>query len=132
MRIQESGTTGCRIVRLVAGFIFLHMTIVLCLASPQQTGRALARSYFLSAQKALAAGDSDTAVKNLNRAVLANSRYAEAYLLLGLTEFQRGETAQSIVHYKQALKLRPGSYSGHYNLHGRCCGREIARRACTA
>jgi len=103
-------------VRLAAGFIFLHMTIVLCLASPQQTGRALARSYFLSAQKALAAGDSDTAVKNLNRAVLANSKYAEAYLLLGLTEFQRGETAQSIVHYGKALKLQPGSYSGHYNL----------------
>jgi tetratricopeptide (TPR) repeat protein len=47
---------------------------------------------------------------------LADSNYAEAYLLLGLTEFQRGETAKSIAHYKQALKLQPQSYSGHYNL----------------
>src|SRR6202040_3180284 len=77
---------------------------------------ALARAYFVSAQKALAAGDSATAIQKLNRAVLADSKYAAAYLLLGLTEFQQGETAKSIAHYKQALKLRPDSYSGHYNL----------------
>ena len=35
---------------------------------------------------------------------------------MGLTEFQRGETAKSIEHYQRALKLQPGSYSGHYNL----------------
>ena len=118
MRIQQSGTTSYGIVRVAVSLISLHMTIALCLANAQQAeqGRALARSYFVSAQKALAAGDSATAIKKLNRAVLADSNYAEAYLLLGLTEFQLGETAKSIAHYKQALKLQPRSYSGHYNL----------------
>jgi tetratricopeptide (TPR) repeat protein len=121
VRIQESNTSGCRIVPVAAGFIFLYITVAFCPASQQPSpspapGRALARSYFISAQKALAAGDSATAVEKLNRAVLADSKYAEAFLLLGLTEFQRGETAKSITHYKQALKLQPRSYSGHYNL----------------
>ena len=75
-----------------------------------------ARSYFLAAQKALAAGDSATAVEKLQRAVQADPKFAEAYLLLGLTEFQRGETEKSIQHYQQALKFEPQSYSGHYNL----------------
>jgi tetratricopeptide (TPR) repeat protein len=119
VRIQESNTSGCRIVPVAAGFIFLYITVAFCPASQQPSpapGRALARSYFISAQEALAAGDSETAIEKLNRAVLADSKYAEAYLLLGLTEFQRGETAKSITHYQQALKLQPGSYSGHYNL----------------
>ena len=70
----------------------------------------------LAAQKALAAGDPTTAIEKLNQAVQVDPNYAEAYLLLGLTEFQRGETAKSIEHYQRALKLQPGSYSGHYNL----------------
>lgn len=37
-------------------------------------------------------------------------------MLLGLTEFQRGATADSIQHYRRALELQPRSYSGHYNL----------------
>src|SRR5712692_7124732 len=118
-RIQDSGTPGCGISRLVAaGFILLQMTAALCPANAQQLapGRSLARSYFAGAQKALAAGDSATAVAKLNQAVQADSKYAEAYLLLGLTEFQGGETLKAIEHYKQALELQPKSYHGHYNL----------------
>lgn len=69
-----------------------------------------------SAQEAFAAGDSDGALKSLNRAVDVNSQCADVYLLLGLVEFQRGETEKSVQHYKQALKLAPRSYSGHYDL----------------
>ena len=118
VRIQQSIPSSRRIVPFAVAFIFLQMTVALCVASPQQAepNRALARSYFVSAQRALAAGDSATAVKKLKQAVVADSSYAEAYLLLGLTEFQRGETAKSITHYKHALKLQPRSYSGHYNL----------------
>ncbi len=75
-----------------------------------------ARSYVTAAQKALAAGDSAIGLERLNRAIEVDSKCADAYLLLGLTEFQRGETAQSILHYKEALKLEPRSYSGHYDL----------------
>jgi tetratricopeptide (TPR) repeat protein len=116
VRIQESGATVCRIVNVAASFILLHMVVASCLAQQSVPNRALARSYLVSAQKALTTGDSATAVRKLKQAVLADSNYAEAYLLLGLTEFQRGETAKSIGHYEQALKLQPGSYSGHYNL----------------
>ena len=94
--------------------------LLLASASPAnaqpQTRRSVAHSYFTSAQKALAAGDSTSAIENLKQAVQADSNYPEAYLLLGLTEFQRGETAKSIEHYRRALQLQPGSYSGHYNL----------------
>ena len=79
-------------------------------------GHSLARSYFATAQKALAAGDSITAIEKLNQAVQADANYTEAYLLLGLTEFQSGQTAKSIGHYRRALQLQPQSYSGHYNL----------------
>jgi tetratricopeptide (TPR) repeat protein len=109
--------------RCIAGVLAIGLFLTFLLlasASPAnaqpQTRRSVARSYFTSAQKALAAGDSTTAVENLNQAVQADSNYAEAYLLLGLTEFQRGETAKSIEHYRRALQLQPGSYSGHYNL----------------
>lgn len=103
---------------IAAGFISLQMTVAPNAANTRQPtpSRTQARSYFVSAQKALAAGDSATALENLNQAIKADSKYAEAYLLLGLTEFQRGETAKSIGHYKQALELQPHSYSGHYNL----------------
>jgi tetratricopeptide (TPR) repeat protein len=106
-------------VRLVAtGFMLLQMTVAFYPANAQQQAcsRSLARSYFTSAQKALATGDSATALEKLNQAIKVDSKFAEAYLLLGLTEFQRGETATAIEHYKQALELQPGSYAGHYNL----------------
>jgi tetratricopeptide (TPR) repeat protein len=78
--------------------------------------RALARSYLADAQKALAAGDTATAREKLSLAIHKDSRYTEAYLLLGLIDFKTGETASAIQHYNEALALRPNSYSGHYNL----------------
>lgn len=69
------------------------------IAQPR-TRHSLSRSNFTAAQKALAAGDPATAVEKLNQAIQADPNYAEAYLLLGLTEFQRGETAKSIEHYR--------------------------------
>lgn len=85
-------------------------------AQPPVPNCSLARSHDLSAQGAMAAGDSATALEELNQAVEADPKCAEAFLLLGLTEFQRGETTKSIEHYLRALELEPHSYSGHYNL----------------
>ncbi len=119
LRIQESGTLVCRMARLVgAGFVLLQITAVFYVANAQQPlpGRSLARSYFAAAQKALATGNSAAALEKLNQAVKADSTYADAYLLLGLTEFQHGDTARAIEHYKRALELQPRTYSGHYNL----------------
>jgi len=101
-----------------AGFLAIQVVATSHLANAPQTmpSCVTAGSYVARAQKALAAGDSATALERLSRAIEVDSKCADAYLLLGLTEFQGGETAKSIQHYKQALKLAPRSYSGHYNL----------------
>ncbi len=74
------------------------------------------RTYLLSAQKALAAGDPAAAKEQLNMALRSDPKCAKAYLLLGLIEFQGGHAARSIEFYKKGLALQPTSYSGHYNL----------------
>jgi tetratricopeptide (TPR) repeat protein len=101
-----------------AGFIALQVVATSPRVSALQVTPpcATAHSYVASAHAALAAGDSATALERLNRAIAVASKCPDAYLLLGLTEFQRGETAKSILHYKEALKLEPRSYSGHYDL----------------
>jgi len=103
---------------LTSGFIILQAILPFCAASAQEPATSLspARSYVVSAQTSLAAGDPDTAIKSLNQALRVDPNCAEVYLLLGLTKFQRGETAKAIEDYKLALKLEPRSYSGHYNL----------------
>src|SRR5439155_22758194 len=109
----------CSIARLLAiGFISLKMAMVAypVSAQPPAPNRSMARSYFSSARRALAAGDSATALEKIRLAVELDPHFAEAYFLLGLLEFQGGETAESIQHYKHALNLQPRSYSGHYNL----------------
>ena len=77
---------------------------------------AKARSYLNRAQAAIDAKDSATAVQELNQAVQVAPRCADAVLLLGLTEFHNGATADSIQHYQKALQLQPRSYSAHYDL----------------
>jgi tetratricopeptide (TPR) repeat protein len=100
---------------------FWFMWVVLLLktaATAQQPAAACAkaRPYISGAQAALAAADSTTALQKLNQATTIDPKCAEAYLLLGLTEFHGGATADSIRHYQQALALQPRSYSGHYDL----------------
>lgn len=103
---------------LVIGFISVHAAALARAAGAQQPspGCEMALPYLTSAQAALTAADSATALEKLNRAMETAPNCADAYLLLGLTEFQRGETAKSIRDYKHALELQPRSYSGHYNL----------------
>jgi tetratricopeptide (TPR) repeat protein len=119
-RVETSQKARTCLVTLLlgAGFVFLPATAT-GYATKSQTSTPTsspARPYFLSAQKALAAGDSATAVEKLQQAIQADAKFADTYLLLGFIEFQRGDTAGAIEHYKQALELQPRSYSGHYNL----------------
>src|SRR5439155_22018521 len=60
--LHASSTAGRGAVRLLA-IAFISLQAALCLANAQQSAssRSVARSYFASAQKALAAGDSATA-----------------------------------------------------------------------
>ena len=99
-------------------FTLLLAALVAPIVQSQQpaTSHSLARSYFSDAQRSLAAGDSAAAIGKLNHAVQADPTFADAYLLLGITEFKRGNTAAAMQYDLQALKLQPHSYSAHYNL----------------
>jgi tetratricopeptide (TPR) repeat protein len=85
-------------------------------AQDKEEGCAKGRSHLTKAQAAINAKDSGTAVQELNQAVQIAPRCADAYLMLGLTEFHNGATADSIQHYKRALLLQPRSYSARYDL----------------
>ena len=99
-------------------FVLLLLAQLVAGATAQDKGPgcAKARSHLSSAQAAIDAKDSVTAVRELNQAVQMAPRCADAYLLLGLTEFHNGANADSIQHYQRALLLQPRSYSGHYDL----------------
>jgi len=98
--------------------VLLLLAQLVASATAQDKGPdcAKARSHLSSAQAAIDAKDSVTAVQELNQAVQIAPRCADAYLLLGLTEFHNGATADSIQHYQRALLLQPRAYSGHYDL----------------
>ena len=98
--------------------MWVVLLLMTAAATAQQPAAACAkaRSFITGAQAALAAADSTTALQKLNQATTIDPKCAEAYLLLGLTEFHGGATADSIRHYQRALVLQPRSYSGHYDL----------------
>src|SRR5436309_15140499 len=94
-------TAGRGAVRLLAiAFISLHAALCLANAQHSASSRSAARSYVASAQKALAAGDLAAALEKLNRAVQADSNFAQISLFSGLIQCQRGQTAKPILHYK--------------------------------
>ncbi len=49
-------------------------------------------------------------------ALKANPQMAEAWLMLAGAEIENGETGPAIEHYQHALRLVPGSFTGHYDL----------------
>jgi len=103
---------------LTESFIAVCLTASSQLVAAQEaiSNCAKARPYLASAQSALSATDSATVLEELNRAVEIDPNCPDAHLLLGLTEFQRGDTAKSILHYRKAIKLSPRSYSAHYDV----------------
>jgi len=101
--------------RLCLTGLFLLLIAAGASAQPPP-GCAKARPYITQAQAALAAGDSASALQGLKQAIQLDPQCADAFLRLGLAEFQDGATADSIEHYQRALALQPRSYSGHYDL----------------
>ena len=103
---------------ITAGLVAVQLTVAsqLAIAQNRTPSCVTAQRYLTDAQAALNAGNSASALQQLNRAAEVAPRCADVYLLLGLTEFRRGGTGKSIERYKQALELAPRSYSGHYDL----------------
>ena len=116
-RADHWHTIGVCSVTCLLAVLFLPAALSYAAEShPPAPTVSRAQPYFASAQKALAAGDSVTALEKLHQAVQADPKFAPAYLLLGLTEFRLGHTTTAIEHYQRALALQPRSFSGHYNL----------------
>lgn len=80
------------------------------------SGNSPVSAHLSSAQKALEARDFARAKAELNLALQADPRSAEAYLMLGTVDMASGNTAAAIEHYQRVLKLKPDSFRGHYNL----------------
>src|SRR5262249_53988050 len=64
--------------------------------------------YLANARKALEAHNVEKAKSQLNLAVEANPRSAEAWLMLAGAENQKGETARAIEDFHHALLPGPG------------------------
>jgi tetratricopeptide (TPR) repeat protein len=72
--------------------------------------------YLANARKALEARNIRDAEAQLDLAIKANPRSAEAWLMLAGAEVQNGESARAIEHYQRGLQLAPDSFAGHYDL----------------
>ena len=121
--MQRFGSCASSNLRLIEFFgrvwfvlLILAQLVAGATAQNEEQGCAKGRSHLRKAQAAIDAKDSVTAVQELNQAVQIAPRCADAYLLLGLTEFYDGATADSIQHYQKALLLQPRSYSARYDL----------------
>ncbi|HTT21350.1 MAG TPA: tetratricopeptide repeat protein [Candidatus Sulfotelmatobacter sp.] len=96
--------------------VLLVQLVAIASGQVKESDCAKARSHLNSAQAAIDAQDSVTALRELNQAVHIAPRCADAYLMLGLIEFRNGATADAIQNYQRAILLRPRSYSIHYDL----------------
>jgi len=96
--------------------VLLVQLVAIASGQVKEPDCAKARSHLSSAQAAIDAKDSGTALQELNQAVHTAPRCADAYLMLGLMEFHNGATADAIQNYQRATQLRPWSYSIHYDL----------------
>jgi tetratricopeptide (TPR) repeat protein len=118
-KIRSSSARACARGRIRQFSIFAFIFLV-CASFPTEAlssgDRSLARSFFASAQEAWKARNHALALEKLKLAVKADSNYADAFLLMGLIEFQQGDIASSVQHYKSAIALEPSSYSARYNL----------------
>ena len=79
-----------------------------------------ARSHLANGQRAFEARKFEEARVELERAVRADPRLAEAYLGLGLLDLQTGDTAASIQRFRKVVELAPDSFQGHYYLAMAC------------
>jgi len=96
--------------------LLLAGTLAASQVAEEAGGSATARAYLRAGQQALEARNLPEAKKQLELAIKADPKQAEAHLTLGLVEFQAGENTQAIEHYRRAVELRPNFFSAHYNL----------------
>jgi len=76
----------------------------------------VAKAHLDKAKRALDARDMREARTQLELALEADPGLAEAYLILGVVEFQSNENAQAVSTLRRAVELLPNSFSAHYNL----------------
>ncbi len=90
-------------------------------APPESSAQArreetAAQAHLERAKKMLASDNFPGARAELERAIAADPGLADAYLNLGMVEYQLGDTAKAIPHLARAVELLPNSFEAHYGL----------------
>lgn len=87
-----------------------------CAAQPQDPEKPKAIDLYVQGVQQLRAGQQETAVATLERAVAENPDLRVAHILLGDTYRARNDYNKALPHYQAASVLDPYTVSNHYNL----------------
>jgi len=101
---------GCRDTRQVA-----RRTLVAEMNMRRQHVEESLRQYKLGAA-ARAEGDNDKSATWLQKAISTDKQNAQAWMLLGIVEFDRGNMFGAARAFHQAATLEPDRYEPHFNL----------------
>ena len=96
---------------MMSKFAIFLLTTALCLV--QSMGIAAAE---VSAEKVYAAGDYQTAIRELENMRSAGTSSSELYYDLGNAYFQSGNVGAAVLNYNKALRLSPGNTDARHNL----------------
>jgi len=101
---------GCRDARQVA-----RKTLAAEISLRQRHVEESLRQYKLGAA-ARANGDNDKAAAWFQKATSTDKQNAQAWMLLGIVEFDRGNMFEAARAFHQAATLEPDRYEPHFNL----------------
>jgi tetratricopeptide (TPR) repeat protein len=96
----------------LAQYIFLFL-----LANVLSLGcSSSAESWFEAAKARMKKGDLITAREAVEKALVKNPGYSEAYNLRGVINFQEKKIEEAILDYQKSVDLKPSNYLGQLNL----------------
>jgi flagellar motor protein MotB len=94
-----------RTYRAVASVLML--VLIVLHTSGQGTGSAKAIKYFEKARGYFTKGEWDECQNELNKAILADSTFADAYIMLGDIYQENGKPEDAASQYRKALQFKP-------------------------
>ena len=118
--IPEPRCSTCLIGRNLA-LVASLLLIPLCVASleiraQESKETSTANAHLNRAKQMLAADNFSGAREELEEAIKADPNLGEAYVHLGMVEYQTGELAKAVQHLRRAVELLPDSFDAHYGL----------------